>query len=262
MPHAPEIAVALSGLPTGRGRPWGSSTHEGCAFVRELRVRGVALDGARPDCRAKDLGRSARRDLAAMIRRAELELAGIDLWIPSEHYADAQRSARALEAALAGAVLAAELARLVGGRSRPVVSVTLPAALGEHDRAALAHGAERHGAIVADHTPDAASMDAGTGVGVDPAACLLAGTTPQACLHRAGPALASLRLSDLNAAGRCAVASEGARLDLPAYAASAVGTGLRWITADTRGVNDASRAVQAAIDGWGAATRLPDGRRV
>lgn len=255
MLHAPEIAIAVAGLPARGGAPWGVTTPEAAAWIRDQRVRGLALDAARPDCRARDLGRSARRDLAAMLRRTELELAGIDLFIPPEHYTDPARSERAFETVEQTAILAGELARLVGGRSRPLVSLTLPTSLPEHERAGLTAIFEQHGAIGADHTPDAPHPSAWLGTGIDPAACFLAGADPASLAARAG--VVALRLSNLNATGRCAVNAEGGRLDLPAYTGATLTSDLRWMIADTRGVGDPRRGVNAAVQAWREATMLP-----
>jgi hypothetical protein len=255
MHHAPEIAIAVAGLPARGGAPWGMPTPDAAAWIRDQRVRGLALDAARPDCRARDLGRSARRDLAAMLRRTELELAGIDLFIPPEHYTDAAKSERAMQTVEQTAILAAELARLVGGRSRPVISITLPASLPEHDRAALTAVFEQHGAIGADHTPDAPHPSAWLGAGIDPAACFLAATDPATLA--AQPGVVALRLSNLNATGRCPVNAEGGRLDLPTYTGALLTRHLHWITADTRGCAEPARAVRAALDAWRGLTALP-----
>ncbi|MCC5821905.1 MAG: hypothetical protein LAT64_01300 [Phycisphaerales bacterium] len=254
--HAPEIAVSLSGLPARPGTPW-AATQPAAEWVRDQRVRGLALDASRPDCRARDLGRSARRDLAAMLRRTELELTGIDLFIPPEHYTDPSKSERAFETVQQTAMLGVELARLVGGRSRPAVSLTLPGALPDHDRDALGAMFEKYGAVGADHTPGTPSRGNWLAPGIDPASHLLAGEDPVQAA--AQPGLAALRLTALNATGRCPVNAEGARPDMTAYAAAALTTGQRWITADTRGCADPAQAVQAAIETWRRLTALPGG---
>lgn len=260
MLHAPEIAVSIGGLRPGADAPWRASTPDACAWVRDQRVRAVALDASRPDLRARDLGRSARRDIGAMLRRTELELSGVDLWIPPEHYTDPARSERALETLTQTAQMSAELSRLAGGRSAPVVSVTLPASLDARVREEIGLAADRYGATVADHTPGMVHVGAGVGVGVDPAACLLAGESPGKRAV-AGGATGALRLSDLNATGRCAVGAEGARLDLAGYAGACLTVGgvrgVRWITLDLRGLGDPERALRAGVHAWRGMTDLP-----
>lgn len=255
----PEPAVAISGLPARADAMWKAGTADACAWVRDGRIRGIALDAARPDCRARELGRSARRDLAAMVRRAELELAGIDLWIPPEHFLDDARAERAFEAVRLNAELAAELARLVGGDSRAVVSVQLPPSLDDATRAELGQHADRFGAVLADHTPGPIRAAPGLVVGVDPAACIMAGESAGKRAV-AGGASSSLRLSDMNSTGRCAVGSEGARLDLKGYAGACLtvgGVGRHWITIDTRGIHDPARGVAQGLTGWRDLVALP-----
>lgn len=256
MLHAPEIAIALAGLPVTGGQAWGS-TPDAVAWVRDQRVRGLTLDAGRPDCRARDLGRSARRDLGAMLRRTEVELAGIDLFIPPEHYTDPAKCERAFETVQQTAMLAVELSRLVGGRSRPVVSITLPVSLPQHERHSLTAVFEKYGAIGADHTPGAPAPSAWLGTGIDPAACFLANADPAKLATE--PGVVALRLSNLNATGRCPVNAEGGRLELLAYTGATLTSDLRWITADTRGVGDPMRGVKAAVHAWREATMLPGG---
>lgn len=190
-----------------------------------------------------------------MLRRTELELAGIDLWIPAEHYTDPEKSQRAMETLQQTIVLVTELARLAGGRSRPLVSVTLPVALPESERRAINSLGERHGALIADHTPDAPEAlgrdIAGLVVGVDPASCLMGGVSPAKRVHQAG----ALRLTDAGASGRCVVGS--GRLDLTEYAGACLTSGQRWIVTDAWGVEDGARAIASAVDAWRGAVRLP-----
>ncbi len=192
-----------------------------------------------------------------MLRRTELELAGIDLWIPPEHYTDPDKSERAMETLQQTVVLATELARLAGGRSRPMVSVTLPAGLPESDRGVINQLGERHGALIGDHAPDGpdsmGSGIAGLVVAVDPASCIMGGVSPEQRVHRCG----ALRLTDANTNGRCIVGSSGGRLDLAGYAGACLTSGQRWIITDAWGIEDGERAIDAAVSVWRDAVRLP-----
>lgn len=106
--------------------------------------RAVQLDATAAGLRPRDLDRSARRDLAATLRRAELTCAGIDLLIPPQHFTDPTHADRAAEALFAAIDLAADLGTLtesaVVSRARsalaPIVTVSLPAP----DDPALASG--------------------------------------------------------------------------------------------------------------------------
>ncbi|MEZ6163399.1 MAG: hypothetical protein R3B67_03075 [Phycisphaerales bacterium] len=69
----PEIAVSTCGFDP--------SPRVTIETIATLGHRAVALDVTVPELRPRNLSRSARRDLAALLRKAELELAGLDLWI-------------------------------------------------------------------------------------------------------------------------------------------------------------------------------------
>jgi hypothetical protein len=194
-----------------------------------------------------------------MLRRTELELAGIDLWIPAEHYSDAEKSERAMETLHQTIVLVTELARLAGGRSRPLVSVTLPTSMPESERRSINSLGERHGALIADHTPDGpegmGSNIAGLVIGVDPASCMMGGVDPEQRVHKSG----AIRLTDANPSGRCVVGGTGGRLDLSGYAGACLTSGQRWIVTDAWGIDDADKAIRTAVTAWRDAVRLPLG---
>jgi sugar phosphate isomerase/epimerase len=205
--------------------------------------RAVAIDAAMPDTRPRDMDRSARRGLAATLRRLELSLAAIDLWIPPTHLADPAQSDRALAATRAALQAAAEIASLSAGR--PIVSMTLPDdadALDEIEREATRVGAE-----VADHAwPVAGHARHAIRIGIDPATVLAAGADPVMACAGAGERLALARLSDLGGAGR--VAPGEGRLDLDAYAGAlgAAGSGAPLVL-DLRGVRRQADAAGAVL---------------
>ncbi|MBL4591362.1 MAG: hypothetical protein JKY96_05320, partial [Phycisphaerales bacterium] len=148
MQVGPDISVSFAGaqIPASDGSPramldWG----------RSVGARGVVLDGARAGFRAREIGRSARRDLAASMRRREIEIAGIDLWIPAEHFALPEHCGRAVEVVIQTCVLASELASLVGGRSVGRVSVMTPASIDADVLREMGDGAAMVGAEIVDH---------------------------------------------------------------------------------------------------------------
>ena len=106
------------------GPPREVGVREQVAWLASLGARAVTLDAG--VLRARDLDRSARRDVASMLRRAQLALAGVDAWVPPEHVGRAETAARAIAAVVGACELASELAPLVGGGSRAVVSIMLP----------------------------------------------------------------------------------------------------------------------------------------
>lgn len=206
-----------------------------------------------PGLRARDLSRSDRRDLAATLRRRELDLAGLDLFIPQEHFKDPAWSPRAFDVIGQTLQLVAELAPLVGGASRAVVSVHLPGDLDPSIAHDLGASAERSGAILADHQPSASERSDSFVVGVDPASVLMHGGSPAKSATNAK----ALRLSDASDAGRCPVGGSGSRLELSAYAAAASLSGASHVVIDVRGLRDPAGGVVQAVNAWDAASIMP-----
>lgn len=234
--------VALAGL--GREK----SQRQLIQWSSQAGFHGIALDATAPGTRGRELDRSARRELAALLRRSELHFTGLDLWIPSSHFSLDEYLDRAVSVTIDAIDLTAEIGRL-NAAARPVVSMTLPA-----DGATLAvdrilEAASATGVTIADHQwPPAAQSDDvahSLGVGIDPATLLLAGDDPveQLLLHHRR--LACVRLSDADQAGR--VAPGVGRLDVQAYTAAAEAGGFaQWILIDARGVADPLAAAIAA----------------
>ncbi len=215
----------------------------------KMGYRAVALDATAPGLRARDLDRSARRDLASVLRRSELAFCGLDLWVPPEHYASEGHADRASNACTQAIDLAADLAREALGD--PVVSITLPRslegaplALGSAVIRALLDHADRRGVALADHSLPLGEGEQGAAsplsIGVDPAAMLLRGLDPVLDTARWGARVRVARWTDADALSRVApgLTSKG-RLDLRAYGAIVVATtGARRLTLDLRGVAD------------------------
>ncbi len=244
----PEISVSAYGFMTP------SNPHPRAAIdaIAQLGVRGITLDAARSGLRPRELGRSARRDLAALLRRHELEFTGLDLWVPPEHFTSASQSQRAIDAVGQALDMAGELALLVGGRSRAVVSVLLPTDLNAQARATMGDMAQQHGATLADHAllVDDQPMTPGIGVGIDPVFYLTDGTSPAKAITRAAANLASARLSDTTAMGRCGIGAPGSKLDLTAYAGALIVSGQDWVTLDVREMPEPGVAVAKSIEAW------------
>ncbi len=216
-------------------------------FAREAGYRGVQLNAMSPGVRARELDRSARRDIAALLRRHELLLSGVDLWIPPEHFTDTERADRAMSA-LGGSIgFAAEMGGLCGGRGSGggVVSCVLPD--DEGVRAFAEHEAAAVGCVVADHAwPVDDTIEAGgaIGVGIDPAVVLAGEGTGGGKGKGIGRMIAGLgrgvvgaRLSDLDGSGR--VEAGRGSLDLVSYEATLVTIGYAgMLVVDVRGVAD------------------------
>ena len=237
------LAVSFAGLEPGE------SVRERLSWAASCGFRGVALDAANTQTRPRELGSSARRDLAAVLRRHELTLAGIDLWIPAAHFVDPARCDRAIESAVQAIDLASELAPLAGGRA--LVSVSLPRGEGAgRAAAALAGRAAAVGAIVADHAVPIDDLGLGPRwIGIDPAAIIVAGQDPAAALMTRGEQVAAARLSDIDAGGR--VEPGAGRLDSLAYV---VGVSMRtdlWpAIVDLRGVREQDAAARRILERW------------
>ncbi len=242
------------------------------AYARVLGVQALQLDAAAPGLRARELDRSARRDLASLLRRSELAVSGLDLWIPPDHFTDPRHVDRALAAAFAAMELARDLAQLVGGLSPPggIVAVTLPRAPAPAVQALLVElrsRADQIGCVLADCAwPPVEFPDPGpVRVGLDPAAVFAAGADPHVEAARLGPRLAQARLSDLASAGR--VAPGSGRLKLMDYAAAllAAGAGLSGgsgrsggpVVLDLRSVSRQNLAAPAAVQAWQSALAGP-----
>jgi hypothetical protein len=253
----PPLSISLAGLEPSPLAPWAGGPRAAIEWAASAGFRYIQLDAAAPGVRPRDLDRSGRRDLAALLRRLHMGLSGLDLWVPPEHFLDPARVERATDAALGAVSMAGDLTRLADAMGNVVVSLSLPMDAPGLVVAALERQADQCGVDIADHTLRDEVPNAGgrCGVGVDPAACLLSGKDPAAAVARAGTEVRSARLSDATAAGRAAVGAAGARLDLLAYeAALSVSGYIRPVIADVRGVRDQLFAASRALSAWTPST--------
>src|SRR5688572_21716696 len=101
----PSLSIA------GVVEPVGEGARALIEWAAGLGYRAVQLDGTMAGLRARELDRSGRRDLAALLRRLELGYSGLDLWVPEAHFVDGAQQDRAVAAVVAGLELSAELAR-------------------------------------------------------------------------------------------------------------------------------------------------------
>jgi hypothetical protein len=250
----PEISISTAGYLAQSPSPKAAIDE-----IHALGVRGITLDASAPDFRPRGLSRSARRDLAASLRRRELEFTGLDLWIPPEHFTDPTNAHRAIDALNQAAEMSSELATLVAGRSKPIVSVVLATEMNPTERAAIGANAQRVGAIIADHQPEppeSSNHPAGIGIGIDPTMILMTGNSPGKAVTHAGKDLASVRLSDLSAMGRCVVGAPGSKLDLRSYAGALIVAGQSWITLDLRELPEPRVAAEHARQAWADAAAI------
>ncbi|TVQ30088.1 MAG: sugar phosphate isomerase/epimerase [Phycisphaeraceae bacterium] len=253
---APPLALSLAGLKIEGGPrhqlQWASDHGFAGAAVQ--------IDAAAPGLRPREFDRSARRDLGALLRRLELAFAGLDLFIPPEHFTRPETLDRAMSAARAALEFAADLATLAGGVSggasggRPAVSMALPTEGAEEAIGELEARAYHCGGAIADLTWPASDANpdpaAAIGLGLDPASVLLAGDDPVRAVGEFGHRLRSARLCDLSSAGRTPP-GEG-RLDVGAYFAALSAVGHQGaLVVDVRGLADQERVIETIVKRWG-----------
>jgi len=244
-----DLSMSLAGLSLDPEAPWAGGPRAAMDWAKNREFSWVQLDAAASGLRPRELDRSGRRDLAAVLRRTGLGLSGLDLLIPAAHFADPARAERAVDATLQAIELASDMSRLLGDAGSAMVAMTLPDAPAA--RTQLGAHCELHGVRIADHSiPDSARpATPGIGAGLDPGALLLRGKDPASEAATAGPALAQARLSDADDTGRVPVGS--GRLDPLAYMASLVaGAYTRPVVLDLRGLPDQALAAQAAASAW------------
>jgi sugar phosphate isomerase/epimerase len=245
-PGLPPIAVAMGGLDAvaiglAGVAPGGERVRGVIAWLAGAGARALRLDATAPGIRPRELDRSGRRDLAALLRRSELAFAGIDMFIPPEHLSRPETAERAMSSVLAAIDLAADLGALSAGSvvtrgtntTPPSVSVVLPEKLPEDVRRTIGDHAMSRGVRVADHAWPIIEGPAGAGpheigAGVDPATALAAGVDPVGLAAKLGTRLACARLSDVpkgvGAGGGCVAPGSG-RLDVMAYLVTLSTTG-------------------------------------
>jgi sugar phosphate isomerase/epimerase len=235
-------------------------------------IRAITLDGTAQGMRARQLDGSARRDIAAHIRRHAMNFTGIDMWIPPEHFISPALQQRAMDAINDAADLAENLAKLThpstSARSTyapPLINLVLPtvasasiskAELSEASTDDLYHAmvmglkeiSNRRRVVFADHSAlamvntqirsDTQSRESSDiKFGIDPAAMMLAGGDVTQALSANGHAIVAARLSDATTASRILPGDPGSRLDVATFKALlAAVTDTRAVTIDLRGL--------------------------
>lgn len=217
--------------------------------------RYVQLSATQSGLRPRELGRSARRDLLVQMRRLEMQISGIDLWIPPEHFLDPAHVDRAVDAVLATLQLAGDLGRCPVSLElpRPVDDPTLESVI-----EAIAEQALRVGVQVADHAGPDAPPDH-FGIGIDPAARLGRNEDPAQAVTANAERLVSARLCDLLTSSMRGPIGEGqgARLDVLSYRVALSASGYdRPVVVDARqwsqpwpGLAQTARTWSAVMEG-------------
>ncbi|MDH3583058.1 MAG: TIM barrel protein [Phycisphaerae bacterium] len=218
----------------------------------------VQLSAAQRGTRPRDLGRRARRDLAAALARQGLAASGLDLFIPRGDWLDSALVDRAVSAAVAALEMAADLGHVPLSLSLPVEE------LGSDVVQTILAGADGRGVALAVHAEhDLPALRDWlqqnslplVGVGIDPAALLSIGEQPEAVAGQLAQDLKVARFDDhrstdvASAGGRCPV-GEG-ELDAEAYrVALALCPHLRAVVVELRHLADPAAALAAATSAW------------
>jgi sugar phosphate isomerase/epimerase len=247
MPLSPALALSIAGL--SQTPPWSTGPRAAIDWVAATGYRSIQLDATMAGLRPRELDRSARRDVASILRRLGLCLSGLDLWIPQHHFLD--QTARAVSAVESTIELAADW-RTAAGNGSPVLSLTFPADLEAAVRHQLAAFADKHGVPIADHAVQdelPKPVEAAIGAGVDPALIIKAGKDVLRTVARIRGGPLSARLSDWNGFRR--VVSGKGRLDLLAYSAALSVAGYRRaVVVDLRDLDDPTQAAAESLKAW------------
>ncbi|MBG83090.1 MAG: hypothetical protein CMJ40_00925 [Phycisphaerae bacterium] len=221
-----------------------------CDRLRRDGWRAVQLSAAMPGARPRELGASARRDLAATLRRTELVAAGMDLWIPQEHFLDPSTVDRAVSSFDAACGLASDL-----GITALSVILPGPDQLDDEIREVIESSSVKHGVLIADHRMPYEHVDEIESAGLDPAACFSVDRDPVNVVLELAGRLVAPRLSDLIATGLRGVPGDvGGRLDIHAYrAAVATVASNRHVALDLRQLTSPWEGMRTARAAWLAA---------
>lgn len=222
-----------------------------------LGFQAVQLDATLSGLRPRELDASARRDLAATVARAGLQISGVDFFIPSEHYHQPEHLDRAAQAALSACALAGELGRVplcinlpIGQADEALVEALITAADAGGVRLAVHHDADVQalGDWLAPFDTQHISA------AIDPAALLMARTDPVDALQQLGGALGIARLSDARQgqadAGRLPIGQGD--LDLLSYRVSVDLAQARSgpVVLDLRGLANPLAVASASQSAW------------
>lgn len=210
------------------------------AGFRAVQLAASGENGMRP----RTMSASEVRDVALTLRRQELQVAGLDLWIPPDHFTDQVHVDRAIAAVEAAADLLAQLPH--GGRG--AISITLSDVLPHADiMQTLVASAHATGVRLAVLGPDPADLPTGCVPVIDPPDWLVRGWDPVAA---ASDPTSVPRLCDRVGGMRAAPAADG-ELDVQAYRVTCeVADSDRAVVADLRGLPDAVAALRAMQSAW------------
>ena len=226
--------------------------------LHQAGFRAVQISATQPGLKPRELDGSGRRDLLAIMRRHELTIAGIDFWIPLDHFQDPMQIDRAIGATHQAIELAADLGRIPLSLTLPVQSEDDPnngAKLVDSALVSITSHAERFGVMIADHAYPVASLP-WVGVGFDPAATLGRGESPARLIATLEKPLVSTRLCDLLNSGMRGPVGEDheGQLDVTEYRAALSVSGYeRPVVLDARQWKDPWTGMLKSREAWEAA---------
>lgn len=276
LPTATSLSVSIIGLDDAAGvsptivkSGSGERVRAILSFLAGTGVRGVQLDVSMAGIRPRELDRSGRRDLAALIRRLNMTCTGLDLFIPPTHFVQPQHVDRAVSSVLGAIELAGELAGLghrveaaseihgamYSGAARSgaaglssTVSVRLDPTTPADVRQTLIDKAASAGVGLADFAWPVKTdlLRPYLGAGLDPATILIAGQDPAALVMALGANLFGCRLTDVGRGlGTSRVTPGSGRLDVLSLTVALAMTGFAGpLVLDLEGLPDPQRVLR------------------
>jgi len=161
------------------------------------------LDAMLPGLRPRELDRSARRDLASMLKRSGVGATGIDLYLPPQHLAETAHVDRAVSAITSAIELLSELASL-GAMQTKVLCLALPLKPLTTALDAIAAAAQERGVTITDFSlPAASDVPASIARGIDCAQAIASGQDPASLIASSAPG--AIRLCDWDGTRRVPV---------------------------------------------------------
>jgi len=187
------------------------------ALISSLGEPRLHLDAMLAGLRPRELDRSARRDLASMLKRNGVGSTGIDLFLPPQHFAETAHVDRAVGAITSAIELLSELASL-GAMETKVLCLTLPQKPLANAVAAIGSAAQERGVTITDFSlPRASDLPSSIFRGVDCAQAVAASEDAASLIASSSPR--AIRLCDWDGTRRVPVGK--GRLDTRMVVASA-----------------------------------------
>lgn len=229
---------------------------EGLAWLSSIGIRATAFSATDPLTRPRDLDRSARRDLVAIMSRLELRCACVDCFLPTAHFLDAAQVDRATAAAIDAIEFAAEIATLEGRIGGGTVVLSVPTTkdkLAQDALDAISATAQHQGVHVAVPTCDASLVFQPFLVALDPAQILANNQDPLTIALASSRRIGAVRIVDLLRSGSRGPIGEPqeAQLDCRGFASGCRAAGFEGeFVVDLRQWHDPRGGLLATLSRW------------